>query len=515
MSLKSSGVRETPSDLTRILKKVRAALEDRRSVSPGKGEAAVSPRENGHDDEAAGHLEDVKEAFGACQTIEWKEQEYRYLRSKVIGHRRRDVVSRPHPKMLLGGSTLPPIHRCLLRSVSTPDAPQLEKLNYRSLRHRRTSLGHESEESESGGGGGGTKDSSRRRRSGATMVKDNIALESEPEFVEDDPSQICAKIVSYVKSNAWTSRESLLSAASRSLDSSDEDSSSVILNPSDADSGSVVLRGLHRSVSEETLIYRYESPIESKYEPDIEKRTPDHGCRKEEPYTRTSDTETRIFYPGSRAAADDTEIIRTEATSTGETDDGIGDIRTRSCVGGHPLGQNCLSCPKPRLTEDPGGTAARMASFFDSIPHIDSSEDEDEDVSKEAFTTSETDPSVPQGSFNNLEDDTSLPKEPLSEPPVDDHCTSQGSFSEQDTKHCSDSSHKVEINPSTSQEPHSKQEADASICEDIPESHDKQESQFLPALPPLCQPEDSGGDDSNTSSPPTSLTGKLLLLPSS
>ncbi|KAK4296945.1 hypothetical protein Pmani_030600 [Petrolisthes manimaculis] len=347
MSLKSSGVRETPSDLTRILKKVRAALEDRRSVSPGKGEAAASPRENGHDDEAAGHLEDVKEAFGACQTIEWKEQEYRYLRSKVIGHRRRDVVSRPHPKMLLGGfdsSTNPQVSPQVC--PQPPDAPQLEKLNYRSLRHRRTSLGHESEESESCGGGGGTKDSSRRRRSGATMVKDNIALESEPEFVEDDPSQICAKIVSYVKSNAWTSRESLLSAASRSLDSSDEDSSSVILNPSDADSGSVVLRGLHRSVSEETLIYRYESPIESKYEPDIEKRTPDHGCRKEEPYTRTSDTETRIFYPGSRAAADDTEIIRTEATSTGETDDGDWRYKNQVMCWWTPIRSELLVMPK-------------------------------------------------------------------------------------------------------------------------------------------------------------------------
>ncbi|XP_069194523.1 uncharacterized protein [Procambarus clarkii] len=195
----------TPSDLSSILRRVKATLHDTRLQAqhlpslPARDESDSSYRD--------ASLDDLKEAFGACQTIEWKEQEYRYIRSKVIGHRRRDMVHGCRP---------PAVHK-LLRSVSTPEAPQVESRSYKTfLRHRRESLALGTQSAAACGCG-------KPQRTAAD--RDDLC-----EF----SGEVCDKILLYVKSNAWASRESLLSATSRSLASSDDlDDPSVAVDARD------------------------------------------------------------------------------------------------------------------------------------------------------------------------------------------------------------------------------------------------------------------------------------------
>lgn len=188
--------------------------------------------------EAPHQEEDVSEAFGACQTIEWKEQEFLYLRSRVDGLSRREIDGGAHPAArggVVGGEALPPVHRTLLRSVSTPDAPSLAVRGHSSLQQgRRPSLA-----TDTCGCGGWAGEAARA---------------CERRALDEASSQVQAKIVSYVKSAAWASRESLLSAASFSLDSSEEE------GESEAGEGGVMQGGPARSVSEETLTYTLEAP---------------------------------------------------------------------------------------------------------------------------------------------------------------------------------------------------------------------------------------------------------------
>lgn len=201
--------------------------------------------------EAPPQEEDVSEAFGACQTIEWKEQEFLYLRSRVDGLARREADGAAHPTGRVGGgAALPPVHRMLLRSVSTPDAPSLEGLSHSSLqRPRRPSLALDGRGVHACGCGGWAGEAARA---------------CEQRALHEASSQVQAKIVSYVKSAAWASRESLLSAASFCLDSSEEESEE------EAGEGSVVQGGPPRSVSEETLTYSLEPPAAPALSPEGE-----------------------------------------------------------------------------------------------------------------------------------------------------------------------------------------------------------------------------------------------------
>ncbi|XP_068243652.1 uncharacterized protein [Palaemon carinicauda] len=360
-----SSPRKDPADLTLILKKIREVLEDRkcRRKNFDKEGVAGAPAEDEDGElsssEGSGNLDDVKEAFGACQTIEWKEQEYRYLRSKVMGHRRRDTISGSSTAMM-GGSLVPSVHKLLLRSLSTPNAPQLETSNYKSfLRQRRSSLAHEIESStREMCGCGSQRDLKPRRRKSGSYSRGKFPSESDTSPIVsprwENPLPVCAKIISNVKSSAWSSRESLTSIPSRrSLASSEEDVRSVILNTSivseDCDNDSKISNGIARSVSEETLKYHQEN-------------------NSSECLALQSD----VGGNGSRAATP-----------------------KRECEGGHALGDVCRSCLAARSTtsfttnqEDSGGpgggetaspTPTLVSSIFDSIPHIDSSSEDDEE----------------------------------------------------------------------------------------------------------------------------------------
>lgn len=183
----------------------------------------------------------MNEAFGACQTIEWKEQEFLYLKSRVEGLGRRESYCAVSGGRTGTGSLLPPVHRALVRSVSTPDAPALETRARPSRQQgRRPSLNLEMRAGNTCGCG---------RWAGPDLPEEPDSYD-----LHEVSSQVRAKIVSYVKSAAWASRESLLSAASFSIATSDED------EVEEEEEGSVVRDGPARSVSEETLTYSLEPP---------------------------------------------------------------------------------------------------------------------------------------------------------------------------------------------------------------------------------------------------------------
>ncbi|KAK8723994.1 hypothetical protein OTU49_011386, partial [Cherax quadricarinatus] len=351
-----AGSCESPTDLTCVLKKVRAALEGRKHQSLQCHTLEVGEDGDGGQRDAGGNLDDVKEAFGACQTIEWKEQEYRYLRSKVIGHRRRDIVNGSTSRDL-GGSTIPAVHKILLRSLSTPDAPQMETRNYKTfLRHRRASLALECRPP--GSCNCAARDGKTWRRSEIT-AKEKVPVESEPDDLYESPSLACAKIVSYVKSNAWASRESLLSAASRSIGSSEEDNTSVILNPSlviDAsDNAALGKSGVPRSVSEETLIYRYDNPAEAR----------SGGGEGEVPTPSSNIIVGEVPVPASTTSLHEVLVVAS-TTSVGEvfvpastTSEGVAPVpTTTTSEGGAPVPASTTSeggAPVPASTTSEGG----------------------------------------------------------------------------------------------------------------------------------------------------------------
>ncbi|XP_064115416.1 uncharacterized protein LOC135221652 isoform X2 [Macrobrachium nipponense] len=381
-----SSPRQDPADLTLILRKIREVLEDRkyrRKTFDSKDALTSAPIAPDEDDdgelsstEGNGNLDDVKEAFGACQTIEWKEQEYRYLRSKVMGHRRRDTIS-GSSSALLGASTIPAVHKLLLRSLSTPNAPQLANCTYKTfLRQRRSSLAQEIESpTREMCGCGGPRDAKPRRRKSGVSSRGKLPFESDASPTAsprwENPMPVCAKIISNVKSSAWSSRESLLSIPSRrSLESSEEDVRSVILNPSivseACDNDSKISNGIARSVSEETLKYHQEN--------------------------------------------NSTECLSLQSDGGGGGGSGSrADTPKRECEGGHALGDVCHSCvAAARSTttsssnqDDSGGlgggesaspTPTLVSSIFDSIPHIDSSSEDDDEggnnVSKASSSSS-------------------------------------------------------------------------------------------------------------------------------
>ncbi|XP_066968340.1 uncharacterized protein [Macrobrachium rosenbergii] len=366
-----SSPRQDPADLTLILKKIREVLEDRkcrRKTFDSKDALASAPIAPDEDEdgelsstEGNGNLDDVKEAFGACQTIEWKEQEYRYLRSKVMGHRRRDTIS-GSSAALMGGSSIPAVHKLLLRSVSTPNAPQLGNCNYKTfLRQRRSSLAQEIESStREMCGCGGPRDTKPRRRKSGVSSRGKLPFESDTSPTAsprwENPMPVCAKIISNVKSSAWSSRESLYSIPSRrSLESSEEDVRSVILNPSivseACDNDSKISNGIARSVSEETLKYHQEN--------------------------------------------NSTECLALQSEGGGGGSGSRAATPKRECEGGHALGDVCHSClAAARSTtsssnqddsrglgggESASPTPTLVSSIFDSIPHIDSSSEDDDE----------------------------------------------------------------------------------------------------------------------------------------
>ncbi|XP_047487825.1 uncharacterized protein LOC125038370 [Penaeus chinensis] len=358
MTTNTQGSRGTPADLSRILKKVKNVLEDQKSRSSDWRSSSVDSEAKDADlsvRDAAGHLDDVNEAFGACQTVEWKEQEYRYLRSKLMGHRRRDATNGSNA-MLLGSATLPAVHKALMRSLSTPDPPQVEPRSYKSfLRQRRASLALEADPP--GSCGCGVRDAKNRKRRSEIIAKDvkgKISLEREIALMREMSNPECAKIVSFVKSSAWASRESILSTTSRSFESSEEDAISVVLNTSvvgEVSEEEIQKRQcLQRSVSEETLIYQQEGTLEKPQEPS-----------------------------GDQSS-------------------------NHECEGKHALGDSCSCCQGSPLClkDDPGGSSTQrstssMKSIFDSIPHIDSSsEDEGEDFRAKTVGTVPSPASTPE-----------------------------------------------------------------------------------------------------------------------
>ncbi|XP_071552585.1 uncharacterized protein [Panulirus ornatus] len=366
MSSSVSGPHESPVDLIRTLTKVRATLEGR-TYNLLHSECAGRPDEHDipHRD-AGGNLDDVKEAFGACQTIEWKEQEYQYLKTKVTGHKNRDLVNGSITR-LLGGSSLPAIHRVLLRSLSSPDAPQVEARGCKPLlRQRRASLALDCCDPQDSCGCGVRDVKARRRRSGVIM-KERMPVESELNFLRRVPNPTCSNIISFAKCNSWASRESLLSSASRSLGSSDEDNTSVILNTGvigdTCDTDPQGKGGVPRSVSEETLIYRHESPVDA------------------------------VADGGAVESSGGTEPSGCEA---------------QQATGDSPrCGSVTLACP---TDDDPGGTKAATASvssILDLIPHIDSSDDEDDDEDFRSRT---------------IVDSDTLSRDTLTEKDVEDFC---------------------------------------------------------------------------------------------
>ena len=240
-------------ELGRLLRRVRSALEDLPSGgvrTPGK-RSSEAPRQRLVEGASAKASTDNGPIEARSSVLSSKEVAFLNLREEVIGFNRnfnRNLETKE--KLGANASAFPPVHKILLRSASTPGPPKYEDRNSKNLLRRRKS-GLSCERLDRGDKSRDSK-KQRKRRSGlfSREHKTDVELLKEIDSFRENNHPECAKILTFVKSSPWDSRESLF-ASTMSLFSSEDDARSFASSRAD----------LLRSVSEETLTSIDNGPV--------------------------------------------------------------------------------------------------------------------------------------------------------------------------------------------------------------------------------------------------------------